>query len=452
MITRAIHSDKDFISLLQLFIDEPYAVLLDSSLSDKDLGRYSFFMCDPIQIFEGNTLQEWTSFKTTLRTLMAGPPEQHELPFVGGVVGIISYDFGLQFENIQSIHADELNLPGFTFGLYDVFFAYNHATNQMMLCANPAISSEEKVSLKMQRFAQKLFGDSSMFSSGQCNTLNLQSDLTSEEYKTSVTKALDYIAQGDIYQVNLSQRFVQTMKDSFTDQDAVIMYQTLRSLSASGFAAYLKADHFWVLSSSPERFLQIVNGRAEIRPMKGTCPRAGDEVQDQKYKDELMASEKDQAELLMITDLERNDLGRVCEFGSVYVDSLRTLEQYQTVYQTTSTVRGTLRPECDAFDAIEACFPGGSITGCPKIRSMNIINELEKSRRNFYTGSLGYISFNGNMDMNILIRTLTVTPDQISFHVGGGIVADSDPIKEYEETMVKSKAMRECLSQFFNQK
>jgi para-aminobenzoate synthetase component 1 len=265
------------------------------------------------------------------------------------------------------------------------------------------------------------------------------SNFTKRAYFRAIQKALQSIAAGDIYQVNLSQRFSVRSKQEI---DSITLYQTLRTFSPSDFGCYFDTGHFKIISSSPERFLNLKGRTVVTSPMKGTRRRGKSFSEDRKLRREMINSEKDKAELLMVTDLERNDLGRVCEFGSVKVKKMREVERYRFVYQTTSTVEGKLRRDKDAFDLLQACFPSGSITGCPKIRAMKIIEELEPTRRSFYTGSLGYISVTGDMDFNVLIRTLLVKPRDIYFQVGGGIVADSKPEDEYRETLVKAEAMR----------
>ncbi|OHE81822.1 MAG: aminodeoxychorismate synthase, component I, partial [Verrucomicrobia bacterium GWF2_62_7] len=269
----------------------------------------------------------------------------------------------------------------------------------------------------------------------------LESNLTREDYERAVRRILDYIAAGDVYQVNFSQRFrVQTTAEP------ELLYHALRTANPAPFAAYLDCGAGQILSSSPERFLQIRGRHIQTRPIKGTRPRTGNEQADQKAGRELMMSAKDQAELLMITDLERNDLGRVCEFGSVHVPELVTLESYATVLHLVSTVEGRLADEVMAVDAIRACFPGGSITGAPKIRAMEIIDELEPSARGVYTGAIGYLGFNGVADFNIAIRTMVHENGVVHFHAGGGIVADSEPAMEYEETLHKARGMVQALA------
>jgi len=258
-----------------------------------------------------------------------------------------------------------------------------------------------------------------------------------------VQKALDHISCGDIYQVNLSQRFELDLNEC--DFNPLLLYKVLRLYSPSPFGGFLDGGNFQLVSNSPERFLHLNNGVVQTRPMKGTRPRGDNDLQDKKFRQELLNSKKEKAELLMITDLQRNDLGRVCEYGSVSVREMRTLEDYKYVFQATSTIEGMLSKDKDCFDLIRASFPGGSVTGCPKIRAMEIIEELEPTRRGMYTGSLGYINFNGDMDLNILIRTLFTCPGKLTFQVGGGIVADSIPENEYDETLIKARAMKACL-------
>ena len=258
----------------------------------------------------------------------------------------------------------------------------------------------------------------------------------------AILKAKEYIAAGDIYQVNLSQRFTAKIATP-----PLALYKIVRTLNPAPFAAYLKFGEITVISSSPERFLRIAGNSVETRPIKGTRPRGEGKVEDEKLKKELLKSTKDKAELIMIVDLERNDLGRVCEYGTVRVPEIITLETYATVFHLVSTITGTLKADKDHIDCIKACFPGGSITGAPKIRSMEIIDELEPTQRKIYTGSIGYVGFNQQTDLNIVIRTMLYCDGTVHFQVGGGIVADSDPALEYEETLHKGRALVEALYQ-----
>jgi len=273
-------------------------------------------------------------------------------------------------------------------------------------------------------------------------SIELKSNFAREDYIQTVLKAKEYIAAGDIYQVNISQRFSAKISDPSFE-----LYKRLRVLNPAPFAAYLDFGGVVVISSSPERFLRISDRSVETRPIKGTRPRGKDELEDERLKHELLKSTKDKAELIMIVDLERNDLGRVCEYGTVSVPEIITIETYATVFHLVSTITGRLKEDKDHIDCIKACFPGGSITGAPKIRSMEIIDELEPTQRKIYTGSIGYIGFNRQTDLNIVIRTMLYCDGTVHFQVGGGIVADSDPALEYEETLHKGKALIEAIRQ-----
>ena len=267
------------------------------------------------------------------------------------------------------------------------------------------------------------------------------SNFTHEEYIAAVKRIKEYIVAGDIYQVNLTQRFTCGLKRHPWE-----MYRRLRRINAAPFSAYLNFGDGHVCSSSPERFLKVEGNRVETRPIKGTRHRSSDPREDLRLQEELLASRKDRAELSMIVDLLRNDLGRVCEYGSVKVEEHAVLESYATVHHLVSTVTGTLHAGQDQADLLRATLPGGSITGAPKIRAMQIIDELEPTRRSVYTGSLGYFSFGGAVDTNIAIRTFIVKGGRGYFQVGGGIVADSSPQDEFEETLHKGKALFETLS------
>jgi para-aminobenzoate synthetase component 1 len=261
-----------------------------------------------------------------------------------------------------------------------------------------------------------------------------------EGYEAAVARSLQYIAAGDCYQVNLSRRFSAGFSG-----DPWSLFRRLQESSPAPFSAYLDCGDHQVLSSSPELFLRIHDGQVETRPIKGTRPRAADPEDDRALAEELLSSPKDRAELLMIVDLERNDLGRVCRYGSVYVPGLYRLESYANVHHLLATVRGQLRDGIGALECLRACFPGGSITGAPKIRAMEIIDELEPVTRGVYTGAIGWVDGRGNAEWNIAIRTMVVKDGRVYLHAGGGIVADSDPTAEYEETLAKASGMLRAL-------
>ncbi len=271
--------------------------------------------------------------------------------------------------------------------------------------------------------------------------MRLSSNFTRPAYLAAIRRTKDYISAGDIYQVNLSQRLSAPLTTSPWQ-----LYDRLARENPSPFAAYFRTPDATIISCSPERFLQVRGREVETRPIKGTRPRGATPEEDARLAQELLSSEKDRAENVMIVDLERNDLGRVCEFGSVHVPELFAIEQYATVHHLVSTVRGRLRPGATALDCLRESFPGGSITGAPKVRAMEIIEELEPTRRGVYTGAIGYLCFSGDMDTNIVIRTIVIQNGLAHFQVGGGIVADSVPEAEYQETMDKARALTRALA------
>ena len=371
-------------------------------------------------------------------------------PFLGGAVGFLSYDLGFSLEGKIKIRAkDELSIPDCFFGFYNSVVIIDHLKNILYVSClgfpekkySAAKTLAENNFKKIIRVLALVENHKSGAEKIPLKARGLRSDFSKIEYLAAVRKAKDYIRKGDIYQVNLSQRFEATVKAEATD-----IYRRLRETCPTYFSAYFDAGDYQIISASPERFLKLQAGVVSTRPMKGTRPRSTNRLIDQRLKQQLLAARKDKAELMMIVDLERNDLGRACAYNSVKVDKLREIEEYATVYQTTATIRGRLSKDNDTVDLLRACFPGGSITGCPKIRAMEIIEELEPGRRGIYTGVLGYLSFSGNMDMNILIRTILKMKDKIYFHTGGGIVADSKPEAEYRETLVKAKAMLKALN------
>jgi aminodeoxychorismate synthase component I len=268
--------------------------------------------------------------------------------------------------------------------------------------------------------------------------MDFQAQITPEDFMQRVRQAQAYISAGDIYQVNLTHQFTSRWP---AGADALGTYLRLRDISPAPYAAFLDQGTRQVLSSSPESFLKMSGNMIQTRPIKGTRPRYRDEAADQKSMLDLLSSEKERAELLMITDLERNDLGQVCAYGSVHVPELLKLERYAHVFHLVSTVEGTLRPEADHLSALQACFPGGSITGAPKRRAREIISELEGGPRGLYTGCIGYLGWNGESHFNIAIRTLLVEGAQAHFHVGAGIVAYSQPAMEWEETLHKARGL-----------
>jgi para-aminobenzoate synthetase component 1 len=383
-------------------------------------------------------------------------------------VGYLAYDLGLILEKkIKTRNKDDSGIPDCFLGFYNHAVIIDHLKQLLYICsvgfpeknyrlakllAEANFKKMHNLLSKINVFPTFQNTDKPGYHPVKLNSRlaslegliklnpNLVTEFTKKEYLSAIKKAQGYIKKGDIYQVNLSQNFKARASLSGFD-----IYKRLRKLSPSYFSAYFDGQDFQILSSSPERFLRLESNVVITRPMKGTRSRSEDRLEDKRLKKELLESAKDKAELTMILDLERNDLGRVCYYDSVKVNALRELEEYSTVFQTTASVSGRLHNNRDRIDLLRACFPGGSITGCPKIRAMEIIEELEPSRRSIYTGCLGYLSFSGNMDFNILIRTILKKGAKIYFGVGGGIVADSNPEAEYQETLVKARAMIEAI-------
>ncbi len=452
--------------------DRDHAFFLDSGRTTGGLGAYSFIGFDPFLVLRCKSglttldlrapnpkrhLMGDTSVFAELQNLLrnhAKPnPQCHligdtvsglspppALPFTGGAVGFFGYELCTQLEKIQRAKPDDLpSVPDCEFGFYDAFIAHEHASGRTWLVANPVASTPAAELLAGLRTAF----DAPLRPSDDATVAPASpaANFTAETYAGAINRIKAYIAAGDVYQVNLTQRFSASLPCA-----PYTLYQRLRQRSPAPFAAYLGFGPVQIVSSSPERFLTVRGRRVETRPIKGTRPRSADSAADARLAAELVASEKDRAELLMIVDLERNDLGRVCDYGSVRVDDLWRLESHPTVHHLVATVSGTLREGLDVIDCVRAAFPGGSITGAPKIRSMEIIDELEPHRRHVYTGAIGYLGFDGNADLNIAIRTLTCVDGRAYYHVGGGIVWDSDPAAEYQETLDKGRAMHEALT------
>ncbi|MHB8171160.1 MAG: aminodeoxychorismate synthase component I [Thermincolia bacterium] len=444
--------------------DRPYSFFLDSGVNPLGLGRYSFLGADPFLVFKSKAnrceieTEEFREFTpgnpfTILKTLLARyslPKAPHLPPFLGGAVGYFGYDLGELLEVLPSTTEDDLSVPDCILGFYDKVLIYDHQEETWLVSSTGLPAQDEgaretKALLRLEEAMELLLSPAipPLSLVGGTKEFNLAPNFTPEGYCQAVQKARDYIAAGDIFQVNLSQRF-----SAHLPTEPFELYKTLRTINPAPFASFLNYPEVVIASTSPERFLLLHDNLVETRPIKGTRPRGYDEASDRANREELLNSTKDRAELVMIIDLERNDLGRVCTTGSIRVPDLIRLEGYATVFHLVSTVEGTLPPEKNIVDLLEASFPGGSITGAPKIRAMEIIDELEPVKRGIYTGSIGYISFNGDADLNIVIRTYVIKDDKVYYQVGGGIVADSDPQAEYLETLTKGKALRAALEQF----
>jgi para-aminobenzoate synthetase component 1 len=461
--------------LFELIKDNPYSFFLDSGMDPQRLGRYSFLGSEPFLVMNSrgseitlvrgreHEVQHGNPFDAMGKLLEIYKLDHCPAPvsFLGGAVGYFSYDLCHFIERLPSTATDDLKLPESYFAFYDTIIAFDHLARKAYLVATGFPELEE--GQRLRRARKRLEGmknwlyatspsqkaslprrERSVESEFQPTLKNeeilFKSNFTPEEYIKAVSRVREYIAAGDVFQVNLSQRFEADLKISPYD-----LYKRLRTVNPAPFASYLNFPGIAIVSASPERFLRVEGDLVETRPIKGTRPRGKEPVEDERLARELTHSIKDRAENLMIVDLERNDLGRVCRYGTVKVTELAILETFPTVFHLTSTVVGRLHRGKSNIDLLKATFPGGSITGAPKVRAMEIIDELEPTKRSVYTGSIGYLSFNEDMDINIVIRTFLIKEGKAYFQVGGGIIYDSDSEAEYEETLDKARALIRAL-------
>jgi para-aminobenzoate synthetase component I len=447
----------------EAFAPRPFSFWLDSGMDPQKLGRWSFMGSDPflvmksrgddVTLIRGGVAEKRKDnpFDVLGELLKTFHLENNKagIPFTGGAVGYFSYDLGHFIEKLPGNAVDDLNLPECYLGFYDAIIAFDHQESRTYLISTgfPELAAE-----KRQRRAESKLNElrnlialapppAPIKTAKTEKKLTLKANFSHEGYLEAVAKAREYICAGDIFQVNLSQRLEVDINTTPYE-----LYHRLRTINPAPFANYFNFDGVSIVGASPERFLKVRGDRVETRPIKGTKPRGKTPAEDKTLAESLLASVKDRAENIMIVDLERNDIGRVCRYGTVTVTELAILETYPTVFHLTSTVEGQLREGKNLIDLLKATFPGGSITGAPKVRAMEIIDELEPTRRSVYTGSLGYIGFNSNMDLNIVIRTIIVKDGKAYFQVGGAIVYDSEPESEYIETLDKGKALIQALN------
>lgn len=447
--------------------------LLESGNGLATTGRYSFFAGDPYLTVSGKGDRYVTRtphgqeergeapfehFARRLRgSLISRPPDVP--PFFGGAVGYFSYDLVRQFERLPSTAVDDLAAPDLEFAFFDLVTAVDHAENRMVLMFCPPLErflGEPRERLlregydRLAALEARLSGKAFAVSPPDTPIrLTFRPEQQRSSYMDRVRRCQEYIAAGDIYQANLSHRFTVTSPAFSTPPELhsdLLLYGHMRAVNPSPFSGLLRFDQGTLISSSPERLVRLDGRRADTRPIAGTRPRGSDPAADRRLSDELRSNEKERAEHIMLVDLERNDIGRVCRYGTVHVEELMTLEQYSHVNHLVSHVSGILDEDATGFDLLRAVFPGGTITGVPKIRCMEVIEELEPVRRGPYTGSMGYFCWSGDMDFNILIRTLVNRNGKGYLQVGAGIVADSDPAREYEETIFKAQAFLSAFS------
>jgi len=421
----------------------PGAVLLDSGRPIAERGRFDVLSAWPLKQLQPVPQESGAAFLTRCRSSLARLGDARlpigcELPFAGGLLGYLGYDFGRRLEPLPSGATDDLRLPDARLGLYPWAVITDHQLGTTQLMCHPSVDEIEQ-----QRLLALFTAEPATEQPAFRLTSPFKADLTSENYRAAFARIQAYIQAGDCYQVNFAQRFQAGFQG-----DPWAAYCALREACPTPFSGYLALpDGDAILSLSPERFVKVSQRQVETRPIKGTRPRGQDEKKDAAFAAELLASAKDRAENLMIVDLLRNDLGRSCRIGSVRVPELFSLESYPNVHHLVSSVTGELADDHDALDLIAGSFPGGSITGAPKIRAMQIIDELEPTRRALYCGSLLYLDVRGEMDSSIAIRSLLVKDGSVSCWGGGGIVADSECEAEYQETFTKVRVLLSTLEQ-----
>jgi len=450
-------SENDLLQIKKKISQLDWGVLLESASSDHIDSRWSIYSAFPIitlqtygTVTEVEQSGKHQSYQTdpfslieSLRIKLYGDEINESVPFSGGALGYMAYELGYQLEQINNADQPQgLNLPDVAIGFYDWALLFDRQSNKYFIVVNNTNSEEISTLALMEKRTQWLLQQTTQHSTTQTFTLTSEwlSNMSEASYHQKFGKIQDYILNGDCYQINLTQRF-----EAQYQGDEYQAYQALLTTNAPPFAAYLRLPHQVILSLSPERFIKLNKGVVESKPIKGTRPRYTDPIQDKKSQDELIASSKDRAENLMIVDLLRNDIGRVCQSGTVKVPKLFDIESFPAVHHLVSTVIGQLAPNKSSEMLLKACFPGGSITGAPKIRAMEIIGQLEPNQRQVYCGSIGYINHNGELDMNIGIRTLVCHQGNIYCWAGGGLVADSDPHQEYQECFDKVSKILPCL-------
>ncbi len=502
-------SKKDFLRLIEngkippLYEEIPYlspcliyeslastnSFLLESVKGPEKIARYSFIGFNPCLVFKVkngvmeidinppsppfskggkgglmekkiiSSIKPLNALKELVKTYRQKPFE-YLPPFQGGIVGILAYDFVQYLERLPGNAVDDISLPDAHFLMVDRLIAFDHLFKKCWIIVCPGVEDSlrgegesarvdwsknyDEAEYEIEKILKTVTGinpKSEIQNPKSKRKIEIIYEMKKTEYMDIVKKAKKYISAGDIFQANLSQR----VSAYIGDKSPWSLYRILSSINPSPFAVFIDFGDYQIISSSPERLLRVKDGIIETRPIAGTRPRGKDVREDELMRTELLLNEKERAEHIMLIDLERNDIGRVSDYGSVGVDEFMITEDYSHVIHIVSNVRGNLAGGKDCFDAIKAAFPGGTITGVPKVRCMEIIDELEPVKRGPYTGSIGYISFSGNMDLNIVIRTFVIKDEMAYVQAGAGIVADSDPEREYYEALKKAEALIKTL-------
>ena len=452
----------DLNELIRLFSFKEDLMVLGSSMNRDDYGRYSFICFDAFASFVSKGKKHyWNNdiieisnpfhfindqIKEYAIKKVADLP-----PLQGGVVGYFGYEANHYLEELPQV-IDNIQLPDIYLNFYNSIIAIDHASRKSWIIATgfPEKKEEDRIRYAQDNISaiKKIVDESKPVDiKGQSNyqtSCAITSNFTPKSYRDAVTITKNYILNGDIFETNISQQFSATLTDNTTALD---LYFNLMHTNPAPFSAFLKIhDHGYIVSGSPERFIKLSDQAIETCPIKGTRKRSADSHEDKRLADELLCSEKDFAENVMIVDLMRNDLSKVCQLGSVQVDELCALKSFKTVHHLVSKITGKLKNELNAIDVIKASFPPGSVTGAPKIRSMEIISELEKQARGPYCGILGYISFTGDMDTSVIIRTYFINHNKVFFSAGGAIVLDSNPEEEYQESITKAQSLIKALT------
>ncbi|MDR3477554.1 MAG: aminodeoxychorismate synthase component I [Gammaproteobacteria bacterium] len=456
-------TEIDYVSPLQLFAvfkEDDGALFLDSAAQREFCGRYSFIAIDPFATLiskNGHVRLNQAAYHGDPFAILERELSMFSLgiakdlpPFQGGVAGFFSYDLYQHLEDLPKAHTDDMQFPDMALGFYDLVIGFDEALQKAWIFSSgyplqEKVAREERAKnrttflLEIIKKARHL----------KCESLSVSdpdvifSNFSRKAYQSAVDAVREYIFSGDIFEANISQRFNTPLPEKLTPFE---LYQRLRAINPAPFSAYLQFEGTVLASASPERFLKLSQGQVEARPIKGTSPRGATPYADAILAEALVRSEKDRAENVMIVDLLRNDLSRVSCDHSVKVPILCGLESYATVHHLVSVVTSQLKETYHAVDLLRATFPGGSITGAPKLRAMEIIAEIEPTARGPYCGSIGYIGFNGDMDCSITIRTFAIKNDIVTFQAGGAVVSDSDPIAEYEETLTKVRPLKTALT------
>lgn len=429
-----------------MFLDSAQMLRAGTQQPASQFGRYDILVADPVTTFVTTgqqtviehagkqTISEEDPFALIKQVLQRTPSAHSEYPFTGGALGYFSYDLGRRIERLPDIAANDTQMPEMMVGIYDWAIVVDHREKTTHIVSHQFYTSTDAWHALCVQCETAAHESDTSFTVDS----DVRSNFDESTYQQAFKQVQRYIQDGDCYQINLAQRFsAQVSGDSWQ------CYRTLRALSPAPFMAYMDLTYgegqaLQVLSASPERFLQLIGQQVETRPIKGTRPRFDDPNRDLQSAIELVTSLKDRAENVMIVDLLRNDIGKVCERGSVKAEKLFNLQSFANVHHLVSFVTGVLDYRYTALDLLRGCFPGGSITGAPKLRAMEIIEELEPHRRGVYCGAIGYIGYDGDMDTNITIRTAVVIKGEIHFYAGGGVVADSTCEKEYKETLDKA--------------